>query len=112
MDDVCDWLEDNGYPETTQQSFRGIYSTAVSCTKNYYLYIGVQRLIVLSCLTEQEMDGNAINFGLASAPGPDWLKDVVPTLGLRLKVHNSLRALCSTNQVGSIKTDFVMCNIA
>ena len=58
------------------------------------------------------MDGNAINFGLASAPGPDWLKDVVPTLGLRLKVHNSLRALCSTNQVGSIKTDFLMCNIA
>ena len=24
VDDVCDWLEDNGYPETTQQSFRGI----------------------------------------------------------------------------------------
>ena len=26
------------------------------------------------------MDGAAIAFGLASAPGPDWLKDVVPIL--------------------------------
>ena len=38
------------------------------------------------------MDGKAIAFGLATAPGPDWLKDLIPTLGLRLKVHNSLRS--------------------
>ena len=46
VDDVCDWLEDNGYPETAQQSFRGIYSNAVPCN-SYYLYqIGVRRLIL------------------------------------------------------------------
>ncbi len=39
------------------------------------------------------MDGNAISLGFASSPGPDWLKDVVPTLGLRLKVYNDLRSL-------------------
>ena len=44
------------------------------------------------------MDGAAIAFGLASAPGPDWLKDVVPTLGQRLKVHNSLRSFFITNE--------------
>lgn len=35
-------------------------------------------------VAEQEMDGNAIAMGLASAPGPDWLNDI-PTLGTRLK---------------------------
>lgn len=39
---------------------------------------------------EQDLDGNAVTFGLGTSPGPDWLKDVVPTLGLRLKVHNAL----------------------
>ncbi|SMN12479.1 hypothetical protein SPBRAN_1134 [uncultured Candidatus Thioglobus sp.] len=39
------------------------------------------------------MDGSAIALGLASTPGPDWLKDVVPKVGQRLKVHNALRAL-------------------
>lgn len=46
------------------------------------------------------MDGNAITFGLASTPGPDWLRDVVPTLGLRLKVYKSLRTLLTFDQVG------------
>ena len=48
------------------------------------------------------MDGKAIAFGLASAPGPDWLRDVVPTLGLRLKVHNALCSLVSPSQVCSL----------
>lgn len=39
------------------------------------------------------MDGNAISIGFASSPGPDWLKDVVPKTGLRLKVYSALRAL-------------------
>ena len=36
------------------------------------------------------MDGEAVYFGLASNPGHDWLKDVIPKLGLRLKVHLAL----------------------
>ena len=50
-------------------------------------------------VTEQEMDGSAISFGVASTPGPDWLRDVVPVLGLRLKVHNRLRSLVASCQV-------------
>ena len=45
------------------------------------------------------MDGSAIALGLASTPGPSWLKDVVPKVGQRLKVHNALRALYSVCQV-------------
>ena len=44
-------------------------------------------------IAEQEMDGKAIAFGLASSPGHDWLKDVVPALGLRLKVQFRLACL-------------------
>ena len=39
------------------------------------------------------MDGDAISVGFASSPGPDWLKDIVPKVGLRLKVYSALRAL-------------------
>lgn len=45
------------------------------------------------------MDGNAVTYGLASAPGPDWLKEIIPTLGIKLKVHNALRSLFSEAQV-------------
>ena len=45
------------------------------------------------------MDGKAIAFGLATASGPDWLKELILSLGLRLKVHNSLRSLYSECQV-------------
>ncbi len=55
----------------------------------------------LTWILEQELDGKAIAVGLASSPGPDWLKDVVPTLGLRLKVHNAVRTMYSEWQVSS-----------
>ena len=45
------------------------------------------------------MDGSAIAFGIATSPGPDWLKELVPTLGLRLKLHNDLKALIHSEQV-------------
>lgn len=40
--------------------------------------------------------------GLASSPGPDWIKDIVPVLGVRLKVHHALRALYNDNIVSSL----------
>lgn len=59
------------------------------------------RIELQSCLyfLEQDLDGNAVALGLATSPGPDWLKDVVASLGLRLKVHQALRALCTDCQV-------------
>lgn len=47
------------------------------------------------------MDGNAIIWGLASTPGPDWLRDVVPTFGLRLRVYQSLQTLLASDQISS-----------
>ena len=44
-------------------------------------------------VVEQQLDGNAIAFGIASSPGPDWLRDVISTLGTRLKAHQALRSL-------------------
>lgn len=45
------------------------------------------------------MDGSAITVGLGATPTPDWLKDVVPVLGLQLKVHNALRTFYNACQV-------------
>lgn len=43
------------------------------------------------------MDGDSIAVGLASSTGPDWLKDVISKVGLRLKVHSSF--ILSVRQV-------------
>ena len=40
--------------------------------------------------------------GLASSPGADWIKDIVPLLGVRLKVHNALRTLCNADVVSAL----------
>lgn len=54
---------------------------------------------IISVILEQELDGSAISMGLASSPGPDWIKEIVPLLGVRLKVHNALRALFKEEMV-------------
>lgn len=47
---------------------------------------------MLNPLIDQEMDGDAICAALASTPGPDSLRDVVPKLGYRLKVYRALKS--------------------
>ena len=37
-------------------------------------------------------------YGLGTSPGPQWLQEIVPVLGQRLKVHNDLRTLCLQDQ--------------
>lgn len=49
--------------------------------------------VSISLILDQEMDGKAVCAGLATCPGPDWLKDVVLKVGFRLKIHNALRTL-------------------
>ena len=46
--------------------------------------------------SDQEMDGEAICAALASTPGPDSLRDVVPKLGLRLKVYRVIKSAMDT----------------
>ena len=42
------------------------------------------------------MDGKAIAVDISTSPGPDWLKEIVKKVGIRLKVHRELRALLLT----------------
>lgn len=53
----------------------------------------MDQLFNLHCFTDEELDGDAIVLGLASDPGPSWLKDIIPKMGVRLKVHSVLRSL-------------------
>lgn len=54
-------------------------------------------LLVCTVCIDQQLDGHAIGVGLSTSPGPDWLKDVVPQLGVRLKVHQALRQAMQCN---------------
>lgn len=45
---------------------------------------------------EEDMDGKAIAIGISTSPGPDWLKEIVKKVGIRLKVHRELRTLLLT----------------
>jgi hypothetical protein len=46
------------------------------------------------------MDGEAIIAALASCPGSECLKDVLPKpYGTRLKVYNALKTFCEQSQV-------------
>lgn len=57
------------------------------------------------------MDGIAIAIGLSTSPGPDWLKDVVSKVGLRLKVHSALRTLYNQSQVSGSDIMIVLYSI-
>ena len=45
-----------------------------------------------SYTADQEMDGEAICTALATCPGPDSLREVIPKLGVRLKVYRVIRS--------------------
>lgn len=62
----------------------------------------MKSFVQLFFFAEQDMDGNAVAMSLASVPGPDWLKDIIPTLGVRLKVHTALRTLYNDDLVSSL----------
>ena len=93
IDDVCQWLEDCGFSESILRTFRG----KTSYPHDLYLCSGISMSVYVTA--EQDMDGKAIAFGLATAPGPDWLKDLIPALGIRLKLHNCLRSWYTDCQV-------------
>ena len=50
-------------------------------------------------ILENDMDGDAIVLGLASCPGPDWLKDIVPKAGHRFRVHRLLSSMCTGGEL-------------
>ena len=50
------------------------------------------------------MDGEAICAALASTPGADSLRDVVPELGLRLKVYGAVKAALDKHYSEQVST--------
>lgn len=52
-------------------------------------------LIILSSggVVENEMDGEALVTLLTTVQGPDCLKDLIPKLGVRLKVYQRIKVL-------------------
>ena len=95
IDDVCDFLEDRGYPESLVDIFRGTFTPSFFAELIFFCLFC---LFIFFPSLEQEMDGAAIKFGLGTSPGPQWLQEIVPVLGQRLKVHNELRTLCMKDQ--------------
>ena len=91
VDDICEWLEGKGFSDAVLDIIRGNFFNS---TKYQWLPPGFS--------LEQELDGNAIAMGLASSPGPDWIKDIVPVLGVRLKIHHALRAIYNDDIVSSL----------
>ena len=44
---------------------------------------------------ENEMDGDSLCTLIGIIPGPDCLKDLVPKVGVRLKVYQCIKAICN-----------------
>lgn len=42
---------------------------------------------------ENEMDGEALSTLIGIIPGPDCLKDLIPKVGVRLKVYQCIKAI-------------------
>ena len=82
VENVCLYLEEHGFSESVIKYVRG---------KSNPIKLG--KCTTSDQFIDEELNGDAIALGLASDPGPSWLKDIIPKLGLRLKVHNVLRSL-------------------
>ena len=53
------------------------------------------------------MDGEAICAALASSPGPDALRDLIPKLGVRLKVYRAIRSVLDQQYVLQVRCFFM-----
>ena len=42
---------------------------------------------------ENEVDGEALSTLISLIPGPDCLKDLVPKIGIRIKLHQRIKAI-------------------
>lgn len=89
---------------TTSEVGLNFWRTPVSTWCRRVCAVDIARVTVLPVVfgvifSDEDMDGKAIAAGLATCPGPDWLKDVVTKVGLRLKVHTALRTFYNNSQV-------------
>ena len=50
-------------------------------------------LCFISCHADNEMDGESLVTLVGSKPGPDCLKDLVPKVGLRMKLYKLIKLI-------------------
>ena len=50
---------------------------------------------------EHEMDGESLMTLISVTPGPDCLKDLIPKIGIRLKVYRSIKG-CYDEEVNKV----------
>ena len=67
------------------QGCRCYLSNRCYLSKFYFLTAGTIGIV------ENEMDGEAVTTLLAAVQGPDCLRDLVPKLGVRLKVYQRIK---------------------
>ena len=60
VDDICEWLEERGFPETVSQTFRG--EESMLCLHGRPALFHTQ-------ISDEDLDGDAVAVGLASSPG-------------------------------------------
>ena len=71
LHEICEFLEEQGFPNSVLDSFRGWYTLP--------LYTGLIMYKNATHVVVHELDGSAIAVGIASSPGPNWLMEVIPT---------------------------------
>ena len=49
-----------------------------------------------SIFTDNEMDGESLEALLADTPGPNCLRELIPKLGVRLRIYQRIRLLYSS----------------
>ena len=75
---VEQWLREQKFSEDIIESFIGRINAEMQSASFLYL-------------TDQDMDGEAIIQCFSSGCGPDCLRDVIPTLGKRIKVYTAIK---------------------
>lgn len=79
-EELLEWMEKQDFPHDVVQSFKGKPSGNLRC-------VGFSHFSI-----DNEMDGESLEALLASNAGPDCLKELVPKLGVRLRIYKRIKS--------------------
>lgn len=84
--DISLLLSNAGFSDEVCEAFEGTHTVSEFICPLLSVWVWLH--VYGSCV-DQDMDGEAVTAALASNPGPDCLKGVLPKLGPRLKVYKA-----------------------
>ena len=82
IDQLCTWMEDQDFSMDVIESFRG------SLARGKIILTSWRHVFV-----DNEMDGEALETLIGTSIGPDCLKELIPKLGVRLKVYQRIKTM-------------------